>query len=247
MKKLLWISLLAVACQPTANESTYRTPDHHTAAMTAILDAHGGYDKWAAMNTLSFEIDGETHLISLRDRKVFIDGADRNVGFDGTNVWVTPDTVDASQARFYHNLYFYFFAMPFVLGDPGITYEPVDSRDFQGEQLEGIKVSYKSDVGDSPDDNYILWYDPASYQMKWLMYTVTYGKDEPSDKYNLIHYTNWNDFSGLKLPTQLEWYVYKNDSIGEVRGGASYNNIELAQEAPSADLFEIPAGAQIAP
>ncbi|WP_421871224.1 DUF6503 family protein [Marinoscillum sp.] len=247
MKKLLWIPLLTLACQPAKKESAYSAPDHHTKTMTAILDAHGGYQRWSEMNTLSYELEGEKQVISLKDRKVLITGKDRTIGFDGTNVWVTPDTADVSRARFYHNLYFYFFAMPFVLGDPGITYEPVDSRDFQGEQLEGIKVSYKSDVGDSPDDNYILWYDPSSYQMKWLMYTVTYGKEGPNDNYSLIHYADWKDFSGLKLPTQLEWHAYKNDSIGEVRGGASFNNIELTQEAPSADLFEMPAGAQIAP
>ncbi|HCX24677.1 MAG: hypothetical protein CMB80_27680 [Flammeovirgaceae bacterium] len=248
MKRIIWISILAIACQPTTEKAPYTNPTHHIAEITKVMNAHGGFEKWESMKTLEYELEnGETQLISLKDRKVLLENEQRTIGFDGTNVWVTPDTVDASGARFYHNLYFYFFAMPFVLGDPGITYEKVDPKEFKGETLSGVKISYGASTGDSPDDNYILWYDPSSYNMKWLMYTSTYRSGEPSDRFNLIKYNDWIDVNELKLPTRLQWHVYKNDTIGEVRGEALFANITLSVDEPVDSLFAMPSDAQIAP
>lgn len=248
MNRLLPILLILFGCQPKTQEATYQRPAHHTAEITQVMEAHGGFDQWQSMKSLSYELEnGEKHFISLDDRRVLVQGQEKTIGFDGDNVWVTPDTVDASGARFYHNLYFYFFAMPFVLGDPGIIYEKQEPRDFQGENLDGVKVSFGVSNGDSPKDNYIIWYDPTTYQMKWLMYTSTYHSRAPTDRYNLIRYTGWEDKSGLKLPTKLQWHVYKNDSIGEVRGEALFDQISLSSEKLDNSVFMMPEHAQIAP
>ena len=248
VKRLIPIFLIVVACQPSKKEIAYQNPTHHIPEITKVMDAHGGYEQWQSMKTLQYDLEnGENQLISLTDRKVLLQNDERTIGFDGSEVWVTPDTIDASGARFYHNLYFYFFAMPFVLGDPGITYEVVDSREFKGEQLSGVKISFGQSTGDSPDDNYIVWYDPKTYRMKWLMYTSTYRSGEPSDRFNLIKYSNWLDVNGLKLPTLLQWHVYKSDTIGDVRGEALFSNISLTAEKSDQQLFEMPEDAQIAP
>ena len=247
MKRLVYLAILFLACQPNKEKPTYEKPDHHVKEITKVFDAHGGFERWTSMKSLSYELDGEQQLISLEDRKVLVKNEQRTIGFDGNEVWVMPDSVNASRARFYHNLYFYFYAMPFVLGDPGINYQVVEPKEMQGEVLNGIKVSYGDAVGDSPDDNYILWYDPASYQMKWLMYTVTYGKDESSDRYNLIKYPEWTDANGLRLPKKLQWHVYQNDSIGAIRGESVFTNIQINEQQPNANLFELPEGALIAP
>jgi len=83
--------------------------------------------------------------------------------------------------------------------------------------------------------------------MKWLMYTVTYRSGEPSDKYSLIAYENWSDFNGLRLPTSLKWYRFENDSVGAERGEVVFEEIKISEESPASSLFEMPAGAQIAP
>ena len=137
--------------------------------------------------------------------------------------------------------------MPFVVGDPGVSYEDMEQRELKGKTYNGIKISYGEGVGDAPDDNYIIWYDPQTNKMEWLMYTVTYGNNEPNEQYRLIKYDQWSDFEELLLPTKIQWYQYEEDSVGDVAGEVAFENIKLSKLVPNQDLFEMPEGAQIAP
>lgn len=228
-------------------EDSYVKPAHHSESITKIFEAHGGFEKWSEMQSLSYLRGEETTVTNLQNRKIRLESPTQTIGFDGENVWISPDSLDASRARFYHNLYFYFYAMPFVVGDPGVFYEAVEPREIKGKMYNGVKVSYDNGVGDSPKDNYIVWVDPESNLMEWLMYTVTFRSGESSESYNLIKYGDWKNVNGLTLPTKLEWYTYEDGVAGESRNEAIFENVQLSEEAPSNDLFEMPENAQIAP
>ncbi|MEM0939322.1 MAG: DUF6503 family protein [Bacteroidota bacterium] len=230
-----------------SNNQNYKTPAHHIKALTKVFDAHGGYENWHKMKTLSYNKGEERTITNLQDRKTRLESPNQTIGFDGKNVWVSPDSVDVSRARFYHNLYFYFFAMPFVVGDPGAFYEVIDSKEINGKMYEGLKISYNDGVGDSPEDNYIIWSDPETDQMEWLMYTVTYRSKETSDNYRLIRYADWKGFNGVVLPQSLQWYQFSNDSIGDLRSEVIFENIELSTTVPDPSIFEMPENAQVAP
>jgi len=254
MKNLTYILLagLLLACNTTPEKSeskkeVYVAPSHHIDELTKIFEAHGGYEQWSKMKSLSYKKAEENTITNLQNRKIRLESSKQTIGFDGTKVWVAPDSVDASRARFYHNLYFYFYAMPFVVGDPGANYEKLPQKEIDGKNYEGIKVSYNDGVGDAPDDNYIIWVDPNTKEMEWLMYTVTYRSGEPSDRYSLIKYKDWQKFNGLLLPTSLQWYRYENDSVGAPRSEAFFTEISISEEAPKDSLFEMPDGAIIAP
>jgi hypothetical protein len=251
---LLLIFTLAIACQPNQEKTNtvaavavYERPDHHSELITKVFDAHGGYEQWSKMKTLSYTKGDEATITDLQSRKIRLETPKQTIGFDGENVWVTPDFVDASRARFYHNLYFYFYAMPFVVGDPGAFYEDVEPKEIKGKMYNGIKISYGENVGDAPDDNYILWYDLETGKMGWLMYTVTYRSGEPSDKFNLIKYDQWSEFNGIVLPTAIQWYHYKDGVVGAMRNEVIFSDIQITDQAPNSSLFEMPEGAQIAP
>lgn len=248
------LAFLFIGCQPNqqqeASDSIDEAPvkvDHHSASITQVFDAHGGYANWASMKQMSYDRGGEKTVVNLENRKIKLTSETQTIGFDGANVWIAPDSLDASRARFYHNLYFYFYAMPFVVGDPGVFYEDVEPKDFLGKSLNGVKVSYGDGIGDSPKDYYIVWYDPTTYKMEWLMYTVTFRSGEAHENYNLIKYDQWAEVEGLNLPTTIQWYVYKDGEIGEMRNEATFENIQLSVTAPSDDLFVMPEGAKIAP
>ena len=244
----------ALSCQQTGtdkslsdNEAEYQQPEHHVAALTEIFKAHGGYEQWDKMKTLSYKKGEETTITHLKNRKIRLESPDQVIGFDGEHVWVTPDSADASRSRFYHNLFFYFYAMPFVVGDPGANYEVLEKRALKGKTYNQIKVGFDQGVGDAPDDNYILFSNPETNRMEWLMYTVTYRSGEPGEKYNLINYKSWDTFNSLILPTAIEWYQFENDSVGDPRSEIIFENTEILASAPNAALFEMPAEAQIAP
>ncbi|MBC6427233.1 MAG: hypothetical protein GDA51_12395 [Ekhidna sp.] len=250
---LIIIGLMS-GCQQTgadkslrSNEAEYKQPAHHIDALTEIFKAHGGYEQWDRMKTLSYKKEEETTITHLKNRKIRLESPDRVIGFDGENVWVTPDSADASNARFYHNLFFYFYAMPFVVGDPGANYEVLEKRELKGKAYNRIKIGFNQGVGDAPDDNYIIFSDPETNRMEWLMYTVTYRSGKPGEKYNLINYKSWEEFNSLILPTAIEWYQFQNDSVGGPRSEVVFENIEILESAPDPALFEMPEGAQIAP
>ena len=52
--------------------------------------------------------------------------------------------------------------MPFVLGDNGITFEKVDDLKVDDATYPGYKITYGQDIGDSPKDNYFLYYNETS-------------------------------------------------------------------------------------
>ncbi|MGJ8742915.1 DUF6503 family protein [Polaribacter sp.] len=179
-----------------------------------VFEAHGGIDTWRNAEILSFKKGDEVHTVNLQSRINVINAPNYSVGFDGENVWldeVEKGTFKGNPA-FYHNLFFYFYAMPFVLADKGITYEKIAPLTVGGVSYPGYKMSFKSNIGSSPDDNYKLYYNPTTYQMEWLAYTATFMSKKPSDNFNIIKYGQWNNVNGLVLPTAITWY--KKDENG---------------------------------
>ena len=208
--------------------------------LVKIFEVHGGVKTWKKAKTLSFNKGEEVHTVDLQSRKTVIHHPNYSLGFDGNEVWLSQEKEDSYKGNptFYYNLYFYFYAMPFVLADDGITYENVEAITFNEVTYPGIKISYEAHVGTSPDDNYILYYHPETYQMQWLAYTVTFTSKEPSDKYNLIKYDTWKNTNGFILPKTLIWY--KKDENGnptEPAGRPTEFTLPLVSESKLADSF----------
>ena len=215
-------------------------------ALNRMFTAHGTYEHWDTMNQLSFDLlkkggATETHLVDLKSRKTLITSSKFTIGFDGNDVWMNATgKFPVERAGFYHNLYFYFYAMPFVLGDPGITYSKVNDLSFEGKTYVGYKITYGNNVGDSPDDNYFVYFDKTSQQMAWLGYTVTYGDDKPSTEIHYIRYTDWQKVNGLLLPKKLQWYDSENNLPVTPSNTAGFDNINVSENMINASNFVKP-------
>jgi len=205
-----------------------------------VFQAHGGINAWRKAQVLSFNKGEEVHTTDLKSRKIVVNHPKYSLGFDGKVIWLSEDEkgVFKGNPEFYYNLYFYFYAMPFVLADDGIIYEKVNAISFEGTDFPGYKISYEANVGTSPDDNYIVYYNPKSYQMEWLAYTVTFNSKEPSENYNLIKYNKWENVNGLVLPKEITWY--KKDDAGnptEPARPATEFTLPLISQGKLADSF----------
>lgn len=255
MKKIVILAAAFLALASCKNETTTKaeeapvveTPSKtFPATITKVLDAHGGFEQWNAMNNLCFTLPKgaieEVHTVDLKSRKTRIETKDYALGFDGDKVWLKQDTTafNPSRARFYHNLMFYFYAMPFVLSDDGITYTEVPPLEMDGKSYTGTKISYGEGVGDAPDDNYILYSDPETNEMAWLAYTVTYGGDGPSERYSFIKYASWKTTNGLKLPSELQWYKVEDGKPTEMRNAMSFTKPSITATKLDAQIFEKP-------
>jgi hypothetical protein len=179
-----------------------------------VFQKHGGINIWRKAQILSFNKGEEIHTADLRSRKTVINTPKYSLGFDGKEVWLSEDKkgIFKGNPAFYYNLYFYFYAMPFVLADDGIIYEKVDDLVFKGVKYPGYKISYKENIGTSPDDNYIVYYSSETYQMEWLAYTVTFSSKKPNNLFHMIRYNKWEVVSGLVFPKEITWY--KMDESG---------------------------------
>lgn len=225
------------------------------ADFVATLDAHGGLNNWAKFRQLGYDMpkgeNAETQLVDLYDRREYIkqpgkNGADPvEMGFDGENVWLVADSTYKGNPVFYKNLMFYFYAMPWVLADPGIEYTAAEPLTFDGVTYPGILIAYDDGVGFSPKDNYRLHYDPETKKMRWLAYTVTGRSGKTSDKFSWIEYPTWSDHGGVALADSLVWYTTEENLPVAPRRTQVFSDVILSKEAASDDEFAMCAGGHV--
>ena len=218
MKKilLLLVIVISVSCKnELKKEVSFEVQKEiFPAELGKIFKTHGGINSWRKLQTMSFNKGKEIHTIDLHSRKTVINTPKYSLGFDGEAVWLdeVEKGIYKGNPTFYYNLYFYFYAMPFVLADDGISYEKVADLVFEDTKYPGYKISFKPGKGTSPDDNYFVYYHPETYQMEWLGYTVTFFDKKVSNTVTIIRYNQWEDVSGLLLPKEITWY--KKDQNG---------------------------------
>ena len=253
MKNLLLISLLFISCKE-ATKITEKAIENsemaqqkvaidYPADLDQVFDNHGGLDRWKSMKALTFEIvkeEGrEKTMTDLTNRHERIDGSNFISGYNGKDYWVVSDTSYKGNPKFYTNLMFYFYAMPFVLSDDGINYNKVKPLTFDDKAYPGYRISYGDGVGISPKDEYFIHYDPETYEMAWLGYTVTYRSGERSDKVGWIRYNDWKKFNGLKLPNSLTWYKTENNKPTEKRNTRNFANVKISETAFPAGTLDM--------
>lgn len=195
---------------------------------------------------MSYENGGSKTLVELQNRYTRIDSEHQTVGFDGEQVWVYPASEDANQQIMRYNLMFYFYAFPFVVGDPVVNYEAIEQVTLRDELFDVVKITYNAAIGDAPNDSYIILSNPSTHQMEWLLYTASFGGDA-SDRYSLIKYEGWQEMGGVILPSSLQWYSYTDGVVGDPRGPARiFENILVSEEFPAMENFIMPEGASVA-
>lgn len=232
-----------VATEAKIDDSKY--PD----ALRKIFEAHGGLPTWKTKRVLSFDIakpeQTEKHTIDLYSRNEKIEMPGIAMGSYGNDIWLLDEKeAYKGDAVFYHNLMFYFYAMPFVLADKGIQYGETEVLEFEGASYPGIRISYNDGVGLSAKDEYFIHYNAETFQMEWLGYTVTYRSGEKSDNIKWIRYHDWRDVDGLLLPKSLTWHNYEGRTIKEAREPLIFENVTLAETAKPASYFKPPEGAE---
>ena len=124
MKKvilLLLVTVFAISCKNESKKDVKK--EKFPEALAKVFMKHGGIDAWRKANTLSFNIGDESHTVDLHSRKTAVHSPKYSLGYNGKDVWMVrqDSTAFKRDPKFYYNLYFYFYAMPFVLADDGIS------------------------------------------------------------------------------------------------------------------------------
>ncbi|MDN3202778.1 DUF6503 family protein [Algoriphagus sediminis] len=239
---ILFTLFLFTAC----SESKKPLPDLDP-GFEKVLEAHGDWEKFYQGKAFSYQmihetnLTKETHFINLETRETRIDADNFQIGFDGEQAWISPnrESFGGNSVRFYHNLYFYFFAIPYVFTDPGVTVTKVENKTVNGTSYETFAASFEADKGDSPNDQYYMLINPESNRIEYLLYTVTYyGNPDPA--FSALKYDDYRDAGGLSFPRLLTGYTYQDDSTKRVRYQVSFSDALILDEAFDKSLFEKP-------
>ncbi len=246
------LTLLAACTTQKSNDQSQEVYGALPPKFVTLLKAQGGLEKWQSSGSLEFVLFNpkdstrERHLIDLTTRKDLIEADSFKIGFDGDQVWVSPNkkAYKGKSARFYHNLFSYFFAIPYFLADKGVNYSE-DTVQIDGQKYDAIKCTFSTGMGDADKDIYKMLVDPSSKKLYGLLYTVTYYSGEAHENYNFLKYEDWQEAGGLQFPGKLISYKYANDSLVQKRFEFVFENPKLSNEGANDAMFAIPAQSEI--
>ena len=225
---------------------TAKYPDN----LIKIFDAHGGLETWKEMRTLEFSMEkpegNEITTTDLKERYSLVEMPKHTIGFDGQSVWMksAKGTKLNDDPKFYYNLMFYFYAMPFVLADDGINYADAKALTFEGKTYTGIKISYDKGVGSSSDDEFIMYYDSDTNKMAWLSYAATFGNTQKAKEWHFIKYAEWQDAEGLLLPKTISWYNFENNKPTTKLNDVEFSHVSLSRDNMNLKMYMMPEGAE---
>ena len=160
----LWVLVIISCSQPQKEVKEAQKPEDpsYPAFMSKAFQTHN-IEAWNKARTLKYELPkdegSEKHTIDLKSRKVLLTSDEWTIGFDGSDVWLTPDSTAHNNPRFYHNLYYYFFGLPYLANDPGVNLSNQGKAVVNGKEYSKVLMTFGENVGDAPDDQYILYFD----------------------------------------------------------------------------------------
>ncbi len=271
MNKWLSISLIALlsACSSGpdqhSNTDSIATPAKDNVKVenstpTTFLDSVGvahKKDEFLGHKTVAFDLElnfgGKKRLngtvySATNSSKIKVDYADgKSLIYDGNQVYITPDTVDYPKARFDMFTWQYFFALPYKLDDQGTKWEDWTADSLNGKPYLMNTLSFDSGTGDSPDDWYVTYIDPATQQLYATAYIVTLGKsvEEANKDPHAITYEDYKEVDGIPFATKWRfWGWTKEEGLTKQLGDATVSNIRFMEDEK---VFELPESKKLVP
>lgn len=255
-----WLAVVVTAAAVAAALVALPAPSAPEGVFARALAAHGGLERWRARGTLEYDLDAtqrvfgnrerrdEHHLIDLHRRRVLISGDGYRLGFDGRDAWASAPAELRRRPRFYHDLYFYLFGLPFVLADPGAHHEVLRPGTLDGRRHHRLRFTFDPGVGDSPDDEYVAWFDADTHRLRLVLFTVTYYGPRGAlidGHHRAAEYADWQTVDGLTVPRRIRLGVWRDGALvtsPAYSGEATFHNVAFRPAAPAAERFVMPEG-----
>ncbi len=235
----------------------------------AAIEAHGGLEAWYAAPTSSYCWEYSNPGSEMRFRSCMtVDNATRRAyhdlealgtpdnvedydgafAWDGEQAWIHPADTPKVNPRFWALTGFYFSQIPFVLADPGVSYEKLPDEDLDGETYSMVKCTFGDGVGDAPGDHYILYVDQADHMVRAIRYTVTFGggarKKAGPPRETLFYYEDYTTVDGLSTPQHFNGFWFEDGQKGEFKNEAWATNVSYTKPFDESRL-EMPEGGRV--
>ncbi|MBW2962001.1 hypothetical protein [Mesonia aestuariivivens] len=264
--KNLYILLFAILCFSCKNDSKEakvdtketsakeeKTNAARNLAETIATTHHKKdfFDNGAIAFDININFGGEERLngrvtMLTNSSKIKIEKEDgTTIVYNGEEVFLYPEQKNYEGARFDIFTWPYFFAMPFKLTDDGTKWQEKQERKLDSTNYNSAKLTFKNNVGDAPDDWYIIYSDKRTHLLKAAAYIVTFGKDVKSAEENphAIVYERYFTVKSVPVAKYWKFYNWSEDKgiYGEAIGDAEISKLKYIpiEEA----TFDIPQNA----
>ena len=195
---------------------------------------------WEAKKAVSFDIElsfgGHQRLTAkitslTNSTGVRVDKKDGSkLIYNGKDVFLSPASANDKGARFDMFTWQYFFSLPFKLTDPGTNWELLDSLQIDSTSYATGKLTFGEQIGDAPDDWYVVYQQPETGLLHAAAYIVTLGtaKEKAEENPHAIVYHDYKKVDGIPVATKWTFHNWdKENGIGEQLGEATISNIKF--------------------
>ena len=232
------------------------------------IEAHGGLEAWYSAPTSAYSWEYSNAGMNLRFKTYLVaDNASRRVyhritelgtpdnpqpaegrfAWDGNEAWISPAEIKQPNPRFWAATGYYFESIPFVLADPGISYELLPVENLDGVAHDMVRISYGESVGDSPGDLYTLYVNQDTGLVAAIRYTVSFGRTKVQAssrpiRETLFYYDDYVTVDGLTVPTHFRGYGFIDGERGAFKNEAWASDFSFRQPFDASQLIMPPGG-----
>lgn len=189
-------SILTLLCSLMVMISSFSQEKYASKETKEVIDkmiqAHGGYDQWKSLKTLSFSnvmhseslgfvrfwISDQT--IDMQKRRSYQDWPlfGSQLTHDGSEVWTTNWRV-GNPPNHQHSVYYYYVNLPWLTQDSNVKLGEVTKlkHDAFKNEVYKVRMSFTEvpTIGKSQKDSFTLYIDSETYLLNGYEYTVSYG------------------------------------------------------------------------
>ncbi len=223
------------------------------------IEAHGGLARWYGNGPLAFRFnyqplgDGtprDTYEVasywSAQTRHRLAQDTTVQYGWDGQQAWAYPtDTLIPYDVRFWSLTPYYFVGIPFVLADEGINLTLMEPDTLLGASYDLVKVTFNAEVGDAPDDYYVIYIAQDNQRVEAIRYIVSYPGYFPDGGHapeKLMTYEGAQTVNGITLSERYRTFWWKDEKVGEHITNITLSDVAFRPNV-ALDYFNAPSEA----
>ncbi|WP_405606217.1 hypothetical protein [Polaribacter sp. Asnod1-A03] len=160
---------------------------------------------------------------------------------DKEKTFVSPSLKDNPGVRFHAYTWNYFFLFPYKLNDDGTKWNDDFKTKETTQAYNTAKLSFKANVGDAPDDWYIVYTDKETNLLNHAAYIVSLGKTVEAAEADphAIKYIDYKEIDGIPFATNWEFYGWSlEEGLTTKIGSAILTDVKFVDGFR--DIFKIP-------
>lgn len=227
------------------------------------MEFHGGLTQWWSNGPLYFRFNYQpksgtgtardtyetADYWSSKTRHQRVSNANEEYGWDGEKAWHNPSTVEIPyNTRFWALTPYYFAGMPFVFADNGVKLVKEADIQYEGSPHHVVRVTYGDNVGDAPDDYYVLYINASTFRLAAIRYVVSYPgyfKNGGHSQEKLMTYEGQQTINGIIFPEKHRTLMWEADgTAGKYVTDITLSDLEFRPKTDQS-YFKMPEGSGV--